>query len=70
LGVRGRKIPQLEASLVYRASSRKVKATQRNPVLKNKNKTKTNKQKVSILIQAFSTIFKREQIAYFEALYL
>jgi hypothetical protein len=29
---------ELEASLVYRFSSRTAKATQRNPVLKNKNK--------------------------------
>ena len=31
----------MEASLVYRVSSRKARATQRNPVSKNKNKNKT-----------------------------
>jgi hypothetical protein len=41
LGGRGRWISELEASLVYRVSSRTVRATQRNPVLK---KTKINKK--------------------------
>jgi hypothetical protein len=48
LGGRGRRISEFEASLVYRVSSRTVRATQRNPVLKNKtkqNKTKQNKTK-------------------------
>jgi hypothetical protein len=47
LGGRGRWISEFEASLVYRVSSRTVRALQRNPVSKNKNKktkTKTNKQ--------------------------
>ena len=35
---------EFKASLVYRVSSRTVKATQRSPVLKNKTK-QTNKQK-------------------------
>jgi hypothetical protein len=46
LGGRGRRISEFEASLVYRVSSRTARATQRNPVLKNKtkqNKTKQNK---------------------------
>jgi hypothetical protein len=43
LGGRGRKISEFEASLVYRVSSRTAKATQRNPVSKNK-KQKQNKQ--------------------------
>jgi hypothetical protein len=50
LGGRYRRISEFEASLVYRVSSRTARATQRNPVLKNKtkqNKT-TNKQKESI----------------------
>ena len=34
-GVRGRGIAELEASLVYRVSSRTARATQRNPVSKN-----------------------------------
>jgi hypothetical protein len=38
------------ASLVYRASSRTAKATQRNPVLKNmKKKKKKKSQKLMIL---------------------
>jgi hypothetical protein len=42
LGGRGRQISEFEASLVYRVSSRKARATQRNPVSKKtKNKTKT-----------------------------
>jgi hypothetical protein len=47
LGGRGRQISEFEASLVYRVSSRIARATQRNPVLKNKkqkqNKTKNKK---------------------------
>ena len=44
LGGRGRQISEFEASLVYRVSSRRARATQRNPVSgkkKSKNKTKT-----------------------------
>jgi hypothetical protein len=37
-------ISEFEASLVYRVSSRTAKATQRNPV--SKNKKQTNKQKI------------------------
>jgi hypothetical protein len=42
LGGRGRRISEFEASLVYRVSSRSAQAIQRNPVLKNKNKTNKN----------------------------
>jgi hypothetical protein len=42
LGGRGRRISEFEASLVYRVSSRTARATQRNPVSKNKQ-TKTKK---------------------------
>jgi hypothetical protein len=45
LGGRGRWISEFEASLVYRVSSRTARATQRNPVSKNKNKNKKTKQK-------------------------
>ena len=44
LGGRGRQISEFEDNLVYKVSSRTVRATQRNPVSKNKqtkNKTKT-----------------------------
>jgi hypothetical protein len=40
LGGRGRWISEFEASLVYRMSSRTARAIQRNPVSKNKNKKK------------------------------
>jgi hypothetical protein len=40
LGGRGRWISEFKASLVYRESSRTDRATQRNPVSKNKTKTK------------------------------
>jgi hypothetical protein len=42
LGGRGRQISEFEDSLVYTVSSRTARATQKNPVLKNK-KTKQNK---------------------------
>jgi hypothetical protein len=45
LGGRDRWISEFEASLVYRVSSRTARATQRNPVSKNKqNKTKEKKE--------------------------
>jgi hypothetical protein len=45
LGGRGRQISEFEANLVYKMSSRTARATQRNPVSKNKKqKQKTNKQ--------------------------
>jgi hypothetical protein len=36
---------EFKASMIYRVSSRTAKASQRNPVSKNKTKTKTEKQK-------------------------
>jgi hypothetical protein len=45
LGGRDRWISEFEASLVYKVSSRTARATQSNPVSKNKNKqTKTIKE--------------------------
>jgi hypothetical protein len=44
LGGRDRRISEFEASLVYKVSSRTVRAIQRNPVSKNK-KTKTKKKR-------------------------
>jgi hypothetical protein len=38
-------ISEFEASLVYRVSSRKARATQRNPVWKNQKKKKKKKKK-------------------------
>jgi hypothetical protein len=40
LGGRGRWISEFEASLVYKVSARTARATQRNPVSKNKKKKK------------------------------
>jgi hypothetical protein len=40
-GGRNRQISEFEASLVYRMSSRTARATQRNPVLKNKTKKRS-----------------------------
>jgi hypothetical protein len=40
LGGRGRRISELEASLVYRVSSRTARAIQRNPVSKNQKEKK------------------------------
>ena len=37
---------EYEASLVYRASSRTIKATLRNPVMKNQNQTKQKHKKL------------------------
>ena len=42
LGGRGRQISKFEDSLVYRVSSRAARATQRDPVSKNKNKKETS----------------------------
>jgi hypothetical protein len=50
LGGRGRRISEFEASQVYKVSSRTARATQRNPVWKNKQTSKqtksNNKKKV------------------------
>jgi hypothetical protein len=57
LGDRGRQIFDFEASMVYKVSFRKARATQRNPVSKNKNK----KQKNKITKQNNKTKAKREE---------
>ena len=43
---------ELEASLVYRASSRTARATQRNPISKGKKKEREKKEKRTHLGQA------------------
>jgi hypothetical protein len=43
LGGRGRSIPEFEASVVYKVSSRTARATQRNPVSKNQKRKKKKK---------------------------
>jgi hypothetical protein len=50
LGGRGRWISEFEASLVYRVSSRTTRATQRNPVMKNKKKSNNNNNKLNSLL--------------------
>jgi hypothetical protein len=47
LGGRGRRISEFEASLVYRVSSRTVRATQRNPVSRKMKKIKNKKDILS-----------------------
>jgi hypothetical protein len=47
LGGRGRQISEFKASLVYRVNSSTARATQRNPVLKKKQK---NLAMVALLI--------------------
>jgi hypothetical protein len=42
---RGRRTSDFEASLVYRVSSRRVRAAQRNPVQKKKKKKKEKKER-------------------------
>jgi hypothetical protein len=49
LGGRGRQISELEASLVYRVSSRIARATQTNPASQNKTKQKNKKQNKTIV---------------------
>jgi hypothetical protein len=48
LGGRGRRISEFKASLVYRVSSRRAKAIQRNPVSEKNKKTKKQKTKKKI----------------------
>jgi hypothetical protein len=50
LGSRGRRISEFEASLVYKVSSRTARATQRNPVSKNKQKNPNNNKKETLLL--------------------
>jgi hypothetical protein len=45
LGGRGRWISEFESSLVYKVSSRKARAIQRNPVPKNQKKKKRKEKK-------------------------
>jgi hypothetical protein len=45
LGVRGRRISEFEASLVYRVSSRTARVIQRNPVSKNQRKKRKKRKK-------------------------
>jgi hypothetical protein len=44
LGGRGREISEFEASLVYRVSSRTSRATQRNPVSKEKKRKEKKRE--------------------------
>jgi hypothetical protein len=44
LGGRGRQISEFEASLVYKVSFRKTRATRRNPVLKKQKRKEEKKE--------------------------
>jgi hypothetical protein len=55
---RGRQISEIEASLVYRVSSRRAKATQRNPVSKKKREKK-------LIINKLQNIFKKVRCSVF-----
>jgi hypothetical protein len=46
LGGRGKWISEFEASLVYRVSSRTARATQRNPVSKNKKEKEKKEETI------------------------
>jgi hypothetical protein len=64
LGGRGRWISEFEASLVYKVSSRTARATQRNPVSKNKKQKTKTKQKKKIYKGRFVCLFLNAQIKY------
>jgi hypothetical protein len=53
LGGRGRRISEFEASLVYKVISRTIRATQRNPVSKNKTKQQQQRLLASSTVQLF-----------------
>jgi hypothetical protein len=53
LGGRGRRISEFEASLVYKVSFRTARAIQRNPVSKNKKKTKKKKEHTPVMSPAW-----------------
>jgi hypothetical protein len=72
LGGRGRQISEFEASLVYRVSSTTARATQKNPVSQNKNKTKQNKEQkrspcVALVVHTFSTSTQEPELCEFKA---
>jgi hypothetical protein len=56
LGSRSRWISELEASLVYRVSSRTARATQRNPVSKNQKKKKKKKNPFIFYIESWKDV--------------
>jgi hypothetical protein len=67
LGGRGRQIYEIEASLIYKVSSRTARATQRNPVsdspppLKKKKKKKERKFGKVLFKLGMLTIFTMEE---------
>jgi hypothetical protein len=61
LGGRNRQISEFETSLVYRVSSRTARATQRNPVLKNKNKQAKKVIVVKLVAEASHSLADQEQ---------
>ena len=65
MGGRGRWNSEFKASLVYRVSSRIARATQRNPVLRNK-KTKQNKKPRMVTIGTYIPMLSHQGVALFE----
>jgi hypothetical protein len=59
LGVRESRISEFKASLDYRVSSRKARATQRNPVSKIKTKNKQNTTELLPYLGIYSGLRRR-----------
>jgi hypothetical protein len=57
LGGRGRWISEVEASLVYRVSSRTARPIQRNPVSKNQTNKNKNKNKTKMVLVKYEGLF-------------
>ena len=55
-GGRGRRIPELEANLVYRVNSRTARATQRNPVTRKKKNQKAKTIPLQPMIRTASNL--------------
>jgi hypothetical protein len=62
LGGRGRQISEFEACLVYRVSSRTARATQRNPVSKNKNNNNKKKRDALVMVSPHSNETLQQQV--------
>ncbi len=58
MGGRGRWISEFEANLVYRVSSRTARATQRNPVSKNRKKERKEGKIIFLKMEKMFQIFK------------
>jgi hypothetical protein len=63
LGGRSRRISEFEASLVYRVSSRTARATQKNPVSKNKNKKQKTRNANCCWVHLVSKVSVRSEMS-------